>query len=164
MSARSKFLNKKVAVIAILAVGVLSAVLVVSSITQARAQHMWKGQQVLPEINGTVNVGDQARDFFKGNAKISFVAAAETAQRQVINGTILGGHLNVVQGYLAYSFFAADLDKETGNLVIVDAGDGKVLYTSEEFEARGMPFGPAGMHFSDHGHPGFWGAKNHYWK
>ena len=33
-------------------------------------------------------------------SKISFTAASETAQKQIPNGTILGSHLRVTEGYL----------------------------------------------------------------
>ena len=39
--------------------------------------------------------------------------------------------MGVTQGYLTYTYFVVDKAKETGYKVIVDAGNGKVLYTSE---------------------------------
>jgi hypothetical protein len=45
----------------------------------------------------------------------------------------LGGHLGVTQVYLTYTFFVIELTGETGYKVIVDAGNGKVLHTSEGF-------------------------------
>lgn len=151
------FLNKKMGIAAIVVAGVVSAVLVASSIVQARAQQqtMWSGYQAMPKINGSVNVGNEVSNFVKENAKVSFVTAAETAQKQVANGTILGGHLGVVQGYLAYTFFMVDTENQTGYLTIVDAGNGQVLYTSE-----GHPvglFGPWGAH----GYGGPW--HTHSW-
>jgi uncharacterized membrane protein YkoI len=149
--------------VAVLTVGVLSAVLAVSSIAQAAAQQqqqqkmMWWSGQGMPKINGSVSIANKASNFINENVKVSFVAAAQTAQRQVVNGTVVGGHLGVVQGYLAYTFFVADTSNQTGQLVVVDAGNGNVLYTSEgqSFGFFGHPmFGP----WSGHGFGGWHGA------
>ena len=158
MSTTKNFLNKKVIiVVAVLAVGVLSAVLVASSLAQATAQEQQQQQRMLmgfgegmPQINGSVSLANEASNFINENVKVSFVAAAQTAQGQVTNGTVLGGHLGVVQGYLVYTFFVSDIGNQTGHLVIVDAGNGNVLYTSEgqSFGSFGLPmmFGPWGGH------------------
>src|SRR5215212_1984535 len=139
MSTTKNFLSKKVIiVVAVLAVGALSAVLVASSLAQATAQQeqqqrmmmSWSGQG-LPQINGSVSLANEASNFINENVKVSFVAAAQTAQGQVTNGTVLGGHIGIVQGYLVYTFFVADSANQTGRLVVVDAGNGNVLYTSE---------------------------------
>jgi uncharacterized membrane protein YkoI len=157
MSTTKNFLNKKVIiVVAVLAVGVLSAVLVASSLAQATAQEQQQQRMLMgfgegmPQINGSVSLANEASNFINENVKVSFVAAAQTAQGQVTNGTVLGGHLGVVQGYLVYTFFVSDLGNQTGHLVIVDAGNGNVLYTSEgqSFGSFGLPmmFGPWGGH------------------
>src|ERR687889_1982077 len=139
MSTTKNFLTKKVIiVVAVLAVGALSAVLVASSLAQATAQQdqqqrmmmAWSGQG-MPQINGSVSLANEASNFINENVKVSFVAAAQTAQGQVTNGTMLGGHMGIVQGYLVYTFFVADAANQTGHLVIVDSGNGNVLYTSE---------------------------------
>lgn len=156
MSTTKNFLNKKVIiVVAVLAVGVLSAVLVASSLAQATAQEQQQRMLMsfgegMPQINGSVSLANEASNFINENVKVSFVAAAQTAQGQVTNGTVLGGHLGVVQGYLVYTFFVSDIGNQTGHLVIVDAGNGNVLYTSEgqSFGSFGLPmmFGPWGGH------------------
>src|SRR5829696_7062471 len=140
MSTTKNFLSKKVIiVVAVLAVGALSAVLVASSLAHATAQQeqqqqrmmmSWSGQG-LPQINGSVSLANEASNFINENVKVPFVAAAQTAQGQVTNGTVLGGHIGIVQGYLVYTFFAADAANQTGHLVVVDAGNGHVLYMSE---------------------------------
>ena len=158
MSTTKNFLNKKVIIlVAVLAVGALSVVLVTSSLAQATAQEqqqrrmmMMSFGEAMPQINGSVSVANETSNFINENVKVSFVAAAQTAQGQVANGTVLGGHLGVVQGYLVYTFFVADTDNQTGHLVIVDAGNGDVLHTSEgrSFGSFGHPmmFGPWGGH------------------
>jgi uncharacterized membrane protein YkoI len=154
---RSNLLSKKViVVVAILAVGAVSAIFLASSIAQATAQQqqerkmmMWSGEGI-PQINGSVSVANETSNFINENVKVPFVAAAQTAQGQVTNGTVFGGHLGVVQEYLVYKFFVADTANQTGHLVVVDAGNGNVLYTSE------------GQSFGSFGHPmmfGPWGGQ-----
>lgn len=162
----TNLLSKKVIIVAILAVGAVSAILVVPSIVQATAQQqhqkmMWSGEG-MPEINGSVSVANETSSFINENVNVSFVAAAETAQGQVANGTVLGGHLGVVQGYLVYMFFVADTENQTGYKVIVDAGNGEVLYTSEG-QTLGS-FGHGYGHWGGQGHGG-WGGhwKGHGW-
>jgi uncharacterized membrane protein YkoI len=158
---RSNLLSKKVIiVVAILAVGTVTAILVASSIAQAIAQQqqqhqrgmmMWSDQGI-PQINGSVSVANETSNFINENVKVPFVAAAQTAQGQVTNGSVFGGHLGVVQGYLVYKFFVANIANQTGHMTVIDAGNGEVLYTSE-----GQPLG-------SFGHPmmfGPWGGGGH---
>jgi hypothetical protein len=163
------FLSKKVIVVSILAVVAVSAIFVASSmVAQAAAQQqtmLWmRGagggtmMKNVPEIKGSVSVANETTGFINENVKVPFVAAAKTAQEQVANGTVLGGHLGVVQGYLVYTFFAADASSQTGHLVIVDVGNGQALYTSE-----GHPlgsFGPAAGHWGGPWHGGWGGPWN----
>jgi uncharacterized membrane protein YkoI len=156
MSTTKNFLNKKVIIlVAVLAIGALSAVLVASSLAQATAQvqqqrmMMMSFGEGMPQINGSVSVANETSNFINENVKVSFVAASQAAQGQITNGTVLSGHLGVVQGYLVYTFFVADTSNQTGHLVIVDAGNGDVLHTSE------------GRSFGSFGHPmmfGRWGG------
>ena len=163
MSTTKNFLSKKVIiVVAVLAVGALSAVLVASSLAQATAQQeqqhrmmTWSGQGI-PTINGSVSLANEANNFINENVKVSFVAAAQTAQGQATNSTVLGGHMGIVQGYLVYTFFVVDAANQTGHLVVVDAGNGGVLYTSEgqSLSSFGNPmmFGVWGGHASGEWH------------
>jgi len=156
-------LSKKVIIVAVIAAGAVSAVLVASSVVQATAQQeqrkmmSWAGQG-MPEINGSVSVTNETTDFINENVNVPFVAAAETAQGQVTDGTVFGGHLGMVQGYLVYKFFVANTANQTGYLVIVDTGNGEVLYTSEGQQLGS--FGPMSEHWGGHGYGG-WGGP---WK
>jgi uncharacterized membrane protein YkoI len=157
----TNLLSKKVIIVAILAVGAVAAVFVAVPIAQATAQQekrnmMWEGEG-MPQINGSVSVANETMAFINDNVNVEFVAAAETAQGQVDNARVLGGHLAVVQGYLVYMFFVADTENQTGYKVIVDAGNGEVLYTSE-----GQPLGSFG-HFRHEGRHGYGGWGGH-WK
>jgi hypothetical protein len=167
MSKTKNFLTKKVIiVVAVLAVGALSAVLIVSPLVQATAQEEQRQRMMmmsgfgegLPQINGSVSLANETSNFINENVNVSFLAAAQTAQGQVTNGTVLGGHLGVLQGYLVYTFFVSDTDNQLGHLVVVDSGNGSVLFTSE-----GHPFGsfghPIGLGpWSGHGGIGQWHA------
>ncbi len=165
MSTAKNLLSKKVIIVAIVAAGAVSAILVASSIAQATAQQQQEQQKMMwqwagegmPKINGSVSVANETMSFIHENVKVPFVAAAQTAQGQVTDGTVLGGHLGVAQGYLVYIFFVANTANQTGHLVIVDAGNGSVLYTSE-----GQPlgsFGPMSGHWGGpwRGHGFGWG-------
>jgi uncharacterized membrane protein YkoI len=160
----TNLLSKKVIVVAIIAVGAVSAIFVASSIAQATAQQqkmMWAGEG-MPQINGSVSVANEASNFINENVKVSFVTAAETAEGQVEDGRVFGGHLGVVQGYLVYTFFVANTGNQTGHLVIVDAGNGEVLYTSEG-HAFGS-FSPMAGHWGGHGFGGWHGPwKGNSW-
>lgn len=166
MSTKSKLLSKKLIIVAVMAVGAVSAILVASSIALATAQqHQQHHQRMMmttgsdegiPQINGSVSVANEVTNFINENVKVPFVAAAQAAQGQVNNGTVFGGHLGVMQRSLVYTFFVANTANQTGHLTVVDPGNGQVLYTSE-----GQPldsFGHSSMygHFGGgHGHGGW---------
>lgn len=61
---------------------------------------------------------------------MSFPQDAEIAAKQIANGTVAEGQLGIVQGYLAYAFFVVN-GTQIGYLTVVDAGNDKVLYTSQ---------------------------------
>jgi uncharacterized membrane protein YkoI len=159
-------LNKKIAIPAIVAVAAMLAGIGVFG-PSAIAQQQMNGNnsngntynsggmvstmnvtnQTMPKINGTLNV----IQIIKDKIKVSFSEAASTAQKQISNGTVVAGHIGVVQGYLVYTFIIVDTTNHSIHNVIVDAGNGKVLYTSP---AHTM--GSFGEHFG-----GFGAAHEH---
>ncbi len=156
--ADARLSNKKVAIIAILASGLFSVALV-GSLAVASAQE--ETHAGMPDISGSVNLKEHTRDFINENVKVSFADAATTAQTQVEGGKILGGHLGVMQGYLVYTFLVTDTIGETSYKVVVDAGNGEVLYKGEGHEMGPKAFGHRGLgsggfshgnHFSDWWH------------
>jgi uncharacterized membrane protein YkoI len=139
-----KLVRKRVLIPATLGVGILllsAALIVALPAENSLAQQQLETNETtstnipqfdaMPKINGSVNVRDGIKNFFAENAKTPFVTAAQTAQDQITNGTVLGGHLGVTQGYLAYTYFVVDPTNDAAHKVIIDAGNGQVLYTSE---------------------------------
>jgi uncharacterized membrane protein YkoI len=158
-----KLLNKKMLVLVIAGAGILLS----GAFIRSSFENTWAQQQqqtgindtniprfdMMPAINGSINIREGIKNFFEQNAKISFVTAAQTAQKQIANGTILGGHIGITQGYLTYTYLIVDPTKDTTYKVIIDAGNGKVLYTSKGLQmgSFGQPmFGPFG-HWKGHG-------------
>ncbi len=123
----------------------------------------------VPQLNGSINIREQANQFLQDSVQVPFATALQTAQAQVGNGTAISGSLGVIQGYLVYIFKLANFDAGTSRMVIVDAGNGSVLYTSGDmplqFGGLGCGFGGPGGGFGGgggghHYHKGFFG--NHW--
>jgi len=93
--------------------------------------------QTQPQIQGSINLQQN----IMSSVKIPFSTAQETASSSITNGKVIGGFLTVVQGSVVYDFKIVD-DKNLAYSVIVDAGNGKVLYTSQ---GKSMNFGGYGM-------------------
>ena len=137
-----KLASKKVLIPTILGVGILllATFIVTSPLGNSWAQQEQRGMDNrtnaseyggMPTINGSVNVRDGIKNFFAENAKTPFITGAQTAQEQIVNGTVLGGHLGVTQGYLTYTYLVANPTTDAAHKVIIDAGNGLVLSTSE---------------------------------
>lgn len=128
----SKYISKKTlipAAITAVAVGLIiwglsPAIAVVNQTINSGAP----ANTTLSTIVGSVNVRQSTINFLKDNVKVSFLQAAG---KQVPNGTIVAGHLGVVRGYLIYTFFIVNTQDQTRHLIMVDAGNAKVLYTSQ---------------------------------
>lgn len=111
----------------------------------------------MPQLKGSINLRDAAKAFLSDNVKVPFSTALTTAQGAVSNGTVIGGRLAVAQGYLAYAFKVANFDAGTSRMVMVDAGNGSVLYASGDMPLHfgggfgGHGYGCARGHFGPHG-------------
>jgi len=90
-----------------------------------------------PQIQGSINL----QQTLMSSVKIPFSTAEQTAVSQVTSGKIIGGALTVMQGSVVYNFKVID-NQNLVYFVIVDAGDGKVLYKSQ---GQSMNFGGFGM-------------------
>jgi hypothetical protein len=96
----------------------------------------------LPKIVGSINVVQTTKNVIKDNLKVSFSQAADIAGKQITSGgTVIGGHLGVVQGYLVYTFFGVNPETHAAYLTIIDSGNGKALYTSPGQQMGGGLFG-----------------------
>jgi hypothetical protein len=114
----------------------------------------------IPQLNGSVNVREQSNQIIQDNVQVPFATALETAQAEVENGTAISGNLGVVQGYLVYIFKMANFDAQTSRTVIVDAGNGSVLYTSGDMPLYFGGLGCGGGGVGGGHHKGFFG--NHW--
>jgi hypothetical protein len=94
-----------------------------------------KGRSVngrdVPKVIGSLNVRDAIKNLFAENVKTSFIKGAQTAQEQIVNGIVLGGHIGVIQGCLTYTYYVVDHASDRAHIVIIDTGSSKVLYASE---------------------------------
>jgi uncharacterized membrane protein YkoI len=105
----------------------------------------------VPQINGTINIKNSINKSLLENISVPFLTAAQTAQKAITNGTIINGHLGVTQGFLTYKFGISNPTTGTLYHVIVDAGSGKVLYTSPGISITSSP---SGMDNFGHGYFG----------
>jgi uncharacterized membrane protein YkoI len=158
-----KSLNNKVvvpaAVVAMLAVAMVGViVLSPMSVLAQNSTNTTTNNNALtaPNINGSVSIRNATNDFVKNNVRVSFTDAANTAKGQVPNGVIVGGRLSDVQGFLAYTFSIANYDAGTMKIVIVDAGNGQVLYTSND-----LPLNNGGIGGACLGSAGWSGMHHH---
>jgi uncharacterized membrane protein YkoI len=87
-------------------------------------------------VTGSANLGEAIKNFIEENRDISFSTAATTAQNELADTKIVGGHFGVIQGYLVYTFMGVDNEQQISKL-IVDAADGTVLYESDPIQING---------------------------
>ena len=150
--------QKKAMVIGILAV--IMSVTAILLMQSASAQTSNQTSTKIPNIKGSVSIDNATNQFLKENAKVSFNNAAQTAAGEVDGGTVLSGKLTAVQGYLSYVFKVANFDAGTFKIVIVDAGNGSVLYTSDNLALRNGVLGGEGCWRHDEFGHGHWIGKN----
>lgn len=130
--------NKQVGVLVGIAVALAIAALVLHvplheiSAQETNSTQPNPNRGKIPQLNGSVNLQQQSNQFIQDSVQVPLATALETAQTEVGNGTAISGRLGVVQGYLVYIFKVANFDTETSRTVIVDAGNGAVLHTSED--------------------------------
>jgi len=142
----SKSLNGKTKLLAmILGVAVIATVGATFAFAQtAGTTPSTPSQPTPPQIQGSVNL----QQMLLSSVKTKFTDAANTAAGAVTNGQVLGGSLTVIQGSEVYSFQV--FDGTNIYSVIVDAGNGKVLNTSQGHPMQLGALG--GGHCGMHGH------------
>ena len=95
-----------------------------------------ENDRAITKIIGSVKVRDAIKNLFSENVKKSFIKGAETAQDQIVNGIVPGGHIGVTQGYLTYTYFVVDHANNRAHIVIIDTGSGEVLYIAQDKHTR----------------------------
>lgn len=152
--------NPKVIIPGIFGIALLAVVLTMFSpilaVAESSAPDSSKDQK-MPEITGSVNVKDTMKNYINTNQKVSFSVAASTAEKQVENGSVVGGHIGIEQGYLVYTFCVIDTKSDTSYNIIIDAGNGKVLNKSEGMSFKSFGAFGHSMPFGSHGMKGFGG-------
>ena len=135
--------NKKVVIPTIMGLGFLAIFLTVLSPVLAQVQST---DNQTPQITGSVNIKQTMKDYIKEHQKTSFSEASSIAQKEVTNGSVIGGHIGIVQGYLVYNFIVIDTENDKVYSVTVDAGNGKVLEKSDgkDLKEFGGMFGSFG--------------------
>lgn len=121
--------------IAVLAIGITSASLAVAEPVQDKLFQFGvastagiRVESQIPDIKGTINVGND----ILSSVKVGFAEAAALAETEG-KGTVINGNLGVQNGYLVYTF--SILSENEMKMMIIDAGDGKILHTSEPMPA-----------------------------
>ncbi|SRR5579875_3502235 len=155
-------INKKTIAFAVLAVALAATAIIVLQEQPALAQtssNSTSSATTIPQLKGSVSIQNATNDLVKNSVKVSFTDAANTALKQVNGGTLTGGHLTVVQGYLVYTFSVANYNAGTQKIVIVDAGNGSVLYTSQDMP---LYFGGLGGYGGGCAGMGGYGFRGHH--
>ena len=98
------------------------------SYSKMSKDHSFAGEK--PEIVGSANLAEAVNNFIQENRNVAFSEAAITAENKLGDYTIVKGKFGKIQGYLVYTFFGID-NEEQAKYMIVDAGNGKVLYESD---------------------------------
>ncbi|MGI9565920.1 MAG: PepSY domain-containing protein [Nitrosopumilus sp.] len=94
----------------------------------------------IPDIEGTLPVGESIRENIS-SVKIDALEAGAIAAESIEEGKVLRGGIVPTQGYLTYQYSVVSSTDEQLYRVIVDAGNGEILHTSEgisieELDAR----------------------------
>ena len=137
MKAYKQFANNKVLNGTISRVGMLiSVIFIFSPLVSPMAQQNQHGESnatILnqykkePTINGSVSITSNIVNFINENTKIPFIDATDSAQQQIVNGTVLGGNLGVSQGYLTCTYLAVNQSDNTIHKIVIDGGNGQVF-------------------------------------
>lgn len=147
-------ISKKMMLFAVVGASLIAVTL--AAISPALAEVSSTNQKI-PEISGSVNVKQTMKDYISKNTITSFSDAASIAQKEVTNGSVVSGHIGINQGFLVYTFCVMDTQNEKSYMVLVDVGNGKVLYKSEAMDFNGMGGFGHGFGMGKFGHGGFAG-------
>lgn len=132
-------------------VGVAVIASIGGSLAYAQTAGSGSGQTQTP-IQGSINLPQM----ILSSVKTPFTTAATTAAGQVTGGQVLSGGLAVIHGSAVYAFKVTNGTSVFS--VIVDAGNGQVLKTSQghPLTLASLIGGGMGGHGMMHGHMGMW--------
>lgn len=143
-----------VAILAAAAIALPSALAQGTNSTQSNGSQ--SGAKAIPDIKGSMSIQNATNAFVRDNTKIPLATALTTVQNQAgSNERVTGGQLAQVQGHLVYTFKVVNYNAGTYKVVIVDAGNGSVLYTSDS-----MTLQNGGLGCGSWGHHHFGGNMN----
>ena len=112
----------------------------------------------IPEFTGTIPVKESIRENID-SVKIDVLEAGTIAAKSVEEGKVLGGGIMPTHGYLTYFFMVVSTTEDNLHKILVDAGSGEILYTSdgislEELDAKMAEmkekFGKDGFQYGKH--------------
>ncbi len=126
----SKLVNRKVLIPTAIEAVAIALTIWGPSTTIATVNSSTSGYHQMPNITGSVDAAKNMDAFIKNNQKVSFQQGSEIAAEKNANGTVIGGHLGVVQGYLVYIFYVGNIQNKISYLTIVDPRNGHVLYNN----------------------------------
>jgi uncharacterized membrane protein YkoI len=126
--------NKRTIAIAVVLGIAVSAVLGLSAVSVLAQEN--GDVKAKPEIEGSANIGEVIKNFIEENRKVSFVGAAETAESALSESKVVHGNFGVIQGYLVYTFLGVDNEEQQKYKIIIDAGNGEILYQSDPIQMK----------------------------
>jgi len=131
------FKERKHVIVAAIAFGLVMVSLMVLAPAIATTVERSNGHK-MPEIDGSANVGEAINEIIEENLKVEFTQAASTAEAELSDNTdtIIKGKLGIAQGYLVYKFIGINDEEQEKYKVIIDAGNGDVLYKSEAISMK----------------------------
>ncbi|GBC73545.1 hypothetical protein HRbin04_00948 [archaeon HR04] len=131
--------NKKYAIVAVVAA---SAVIVATIGLGIAVAHKYASTS---QIQGSANLAAVIEQFIKENRKVTFESASKVVEASRAGTILTDGRFTVMQGYLVYVFRV--IDRANGELytMVIDAGNGSVLYTSEPVTFRSTRYADANI-------------------
>ena len=145
--------NKNLLIIAVIAVTIstITGILVSTYMQQDASAQNQNNTGNTRNLTGSIQVFPTPSQVIQSKANVSLSDAAASAQKAVgANSHVISAHLGIVNGFLVYVAHVVDANNNI-HRVIVDAGNGKILSTTQ------LPFANALTQ------PGGGGMSGHYY-
>jgi hypothetical protein len=116
----------------------------------------------LPNITGSIPLGSTINGAISSKVKTTLSDAVSTAQKAVGSNTfVTSAFIRPLNGYLVYDIHVRNNSNNAPSAVIIDPGNGKVLYTQALQSSFGKGyFGPI---FRGYSRGGEYGSYGHHW-